>query len=211
MRNLIRKILLEEFFLNNIIVREVPFDEIEKYFLLSEATATAPIFPDDERYVNSRIEKTYNEEGLYRSGNLKFKILPTNHWLQRLNRKMEPEYKNIETIFNPEISDGLDLLYRIIDNKLSELIRLNDFNKRTNPCYEIIDYNSISPEGNKVPYSLIVGVEFVRKKTYNIKLITQIKGELLYSQKYNCTKIKLYENKKRMKKLFSSFFELTVV
>jgi hypothetical protein len=92
-----------------------------------------------------------------------------------------------------------------------KLIRKNDFNKKTNPCYELINYNSFTPEGNKVPYSLIVSVELVGKKTYNIKLLTQIKGELLYSQKYNCTKIRLSENKKRMKKLFSSFFELTVV
>ena len=211
MINLIRKILLEEFFLDNINVSEVPFVEIKEYFLLGEATATAPIYTDDERYVYSRIKRNYNEGGFYRSGNLKFKIEPTTHWFQRLNRKIEPEYKNIETIFDPELSEGLDLLYNVIDNKLGELIRKNDFNKKTNPCYELINYNSFTPEGNKVPYSLIVSVELVGKKTYNIKLLTQIKGELLYSQKYNCTKIRLSENKKRMKKLFSSFFELTVV
>ena len=211
MRNLIRKILIEEFLINNTEIFEVPYSKIKQHFLLGEAKAIAPIYPDDERYINNRIKRNYNNDGYYSVGNLKFQIEPTTHWLQRLNRKMEPEYKNIETIFDPESSEGLDLLYKVIDNKLVELIRKNDFNRNPNPCYELINYNSTTPDGDRVPYSLIVTVFPKGKKTYNIKLITQIKGERLYSDKYNCTRIKLYENKKRMEQLFTSFFELTVV
>jgi hypothetical protein len=205
MRNLIRKILIEEFFIDNITVVEVPFNEIKEYFLLDEGIATAKIHPDDKNYINNRIERSYNEQGFYPIGNLRFKIEPTTHWLQRLNRKKEPEFKDDETIFDPELSDGLDLLYKVLDNKLTDLIRGNDFNKRSNPCYEIIDSNSISPKGDKVPYSLIVNVYPIGKKTYKIKLITQIKGKRLYKDDFNCAKIKLNENKKRMKLLFHPF------
>jgi hypothetical protein len=206
MRKLIRKILKEEFFVDNLEVVEIPISEIKKYFLLGEATATAPIYTDDERYVYNRINRSYNDEGFYRNGNLKFKIEPTTHWFQRLNRKMEPEYKNIETIFDPELSEGLDLLYKLLNGKLTDLIKGNDFTKRKNPCYELINLSSLTPEGDKVPYSLIITIYPIGKKTYNIKLITQIKGERLYSDSYNCAKIKLMENKKRMKILFPSFF-----
>jgi hypothetical protein len=211
MKKLIRKILKEEFFTNNTNVFEIPYTQIKKYFLLGEAKATAPIYSDDEDYINERINRNYDDSGYYTIGSLKFKIEPTGHWLQRLNRKMEPEYKNNEKIYDPEVSEGLDLLFKVIDKKLVELIRKTDFNKNPNPCYEIINYNSITPDGNRVPYSLIVSVFPKGKKTYNIKLITQIKGDILYSEKHNCTRIKLYENKKRMEKLFPSFFELTVV
>jgi hypothetical protein len=65
--------------------------------------------------------------------------------------------------------------------------------------------------GKKVDFSMIVNVYQIAKKTYRIRLVTQIKGERLYSDKYSCTRVKLDENRKRMKKIFPSFFELTVV
>lgn len=124
---------------------------------------------------------------------------------------MEPEYKNRETIFDPDLDDGVELLFKIIDDKLVELMRKNDWSNRPNPCFEIINFNSTTTEGQKVPYSMIINVYPIGRKTYRIKLVTQIKGERIYSSNYNCTRIKISENKKRIENLFPSFFELTVV
>lgn len=211
MKKLIRKILLEEFFTTRIEITEISYSLLKKYFLLGEAQATAPIFQDDVDYINSKINNEKKGNRFYEVGNLKFDIEPTTHWLQRLNRKMESEYQNLSSVYDPTLDDGLDVLYKTLNNKLGDFIRNNDWNKRKNPCYEIVFLNSKSPNGDKVDYSLIVNAFQIGKKTYRIKLITQIKGERLYSDKYNCTRITLYENKKRIEKLFPSFFELTVV
>jgi len=211
MEKLIRKILREEFFTENIEISELPYSLLKKYFLLGEAKATAPIFKEDEDYINDRINKEKGDKSYFEVGNLKFDIEPTTHWLQRLNRKMEPEYENVSSVYDPTLDDGLDVLYKTLKNKLGDFIRNNDWNKNKNPCYEIIFTNSVSPMGKKVDFSMIVNVFPIAKKTYRIRLVTQIKGERLYSDKYSCTRVKLDENRKRMKKLFPSFFELTVV
>lgn len=211
MREMIKKILEEEFLSDTIKIVEVPYQQLKKYFLLGESQANAPIFSKEESYIKNKIERKYNNNEFYEVGNFKFKIEPTKHWLQRLHRKMEPEYKNRETIFDPDLDDGVELLFKVIDNRLVELIRKNDWNNRPNPCFEIINFNTTTTDGQKVPYSMIVNVFPIGRKTYRIKLVTQIKGERIYSSNYNCTRIKISENKKRIEKLFPSFFELTVV
>ena len=211
MREMIKKILEEEYLSDTIKIVELPYQQLKKYFLLGEAQATAPIFSKEESYIKNKIERKYNDNEFYEVGNLKFKIEPTKHWLQRLHRKMEPEYKNRDTIFDPDLEDGVDLLFKVIDTQLVELIRKNDWSKRDNPCFEIINFNSLLPNGNKTSYSMIINVYQIGKKTYRIRLVTQIKGEKIYSTNYNCTRIKISENEKRIEKLFPSFFELTVV
>lgn len=208
---MIKKILNEEFLSDNIKIVEIPYQQLKKYFLLGEAQATAPVFSKEESYIKNKIERNYSDNGFYEVGNFKFKIEPTKHWLQRLHRKMETDYKNKENIFDPDLDDGVYLLFKVFNEKLIDLIRKNDWNKKPNPCFELINLNSPTPNGNKVPYSMVINIFPIGKKTYRIRLVTQIKGERLYSDSYDCIRIKISENKKRIEKLFPSFFELTVV
>jgi hypothetical protein len=211
MRKMIQKILREEFLFDDIQLVEVPYQQLKNYFILGEAQANAPIFKKEENYINNKIKRNSGDSEYYETGNFKFNIEPTTHWLQRLHRKMEPEYKNNENIFDPDLDDGVYLLFKVIDEKLVDLVRKNDWNSKPNPCFELINLNSPLPNGKKVPYSMIINIFPIGKKTYRIRLVTQIKGERLYSDTHNCTRIKIFENKKRIEKLFPSFFELTVV
>jgi hypothetical protein len=71
---------------------------------------------------------------------------------------------------------------------------------------ELINHNAILPNGDITTYSIVLSIEKLNKGLFNIKLLTQIKGERLSSQKHNCSKIKLYENKKRMNKYCHPFY-----
>jgi hypothetical protein len=71
---------------------------------------------------------------------------------------------------------------------------------------ELINNNAILPNGETTTYSIVINFEKLNKGLFRIKLITQIKGERLLSQKYNCSKIKLYENRKRINKYCHPFY-----
>ena len=199
MDKLILKILKEEFVTKFIEVVTYDFSKIKHFFSINEGKATAPVYHSDVEYIEKRIKKIYNQYDYISIGNHKIIIEPTTHWYQRLNRKMEPEYKNIPTIEDPELSEGIDLVEKYMDSIIYPYLKKINWGKTQRPCMELISNSSVMPDGTKTIYSIILKFELIGKQKYLIKLITQIKGERLYSEKYNCSKYTLNGNKKRMK------------
>ncbi len=206
MEQLIKKILKEEFSHNYVEVVTYDFSEIKQFFYITESEAKAPIYSDDVQYIKSRINRMYGGNDYLKLGNHKIIIEPTKHWFQRLNRKMEDDYKDIESIEDPELSEGMNLVEKYIESIIYPYLKRVNWNKTPRPCMELINTNATMPNGDKTIYSIVLRFELVDKQKYLIKLITQIKGERLYSRDYNCSKYTLNENKKRMKVYYHPFF-----
>jgi hypothetical protein len=206
MRNLIKKILREEINNNSIEVITYDFNQIKHFFSINEGVAKAPIYSDDVKLIKNKIKKLYNGGDFLKLGNHKILIDPTKHWLQRLNRKMEDEYKNILSIEDPELFEGLDLIEKNMEKIIYPYLKNINWEKNSRPCMELINHNAILPNGEITIYSVVISFEKLGKGLFVIKLLTQIKGERLYSQNYNCSQIKLYENKKRMNKYCHPFY-----
>ena len=206
MRNLIKKILKEEINNNSIEVITYDFDEIKHLFPLNEGVAKAPIYSEDVTLIKNKIKRMYNAGDSLKVGNYKILIEPSKHWLQRLNRKMEDEYKNDESIEDPELFEGLDLIEKNMDTIIYPYLKNINWEKKSRPCMELINNKAILSNGKIGNYSIILNFEKLNKGSFRIKLITQIKGKLFYNQKYNCSKIKLNENKKRMNKYCHPFY-----
>ena len=99
-----------------------------------------------------------------------FTVEVTNHWIQRLFRTDEPEYRSGKykdiKVKNPNKTEGIDLLF----NSKS---KINDFIDNS--------INWVSPQEKYVmlsqgDYSTILSITKELNKTYTIKFITQIKG-----------------------------------
>jgi hypothetical protein len=206
MRNLIKKILKEEINNNSIEVITYDFNQIKHFFSINEGVANAPIYSEDVNLINNKIKRMYNAGDSLKVGNYKILIEPSKHWLQRLNRKMEDEYKNDESIEDPELFEGLDLIEKNMEKIIYPYMKNINWEKKPRPCMELINHNAILPNGDITTYSIVLSIEKLNKGLFNIKLLTQIKGERLYSQNYNCSKIKLYENKKRINKYCHPFY-----
>jgi len=188
MRDLIRKILLEYTYTPEIeiIVLDSILSESElKLITESEATVNVPtnIKSEVENYLNV-INKT--NQGFYAKAinsntntevKKKFFIEPTKHYLQRLFRTKEPDYKPGGDNYNPNIVDpetfeGIDLVYDAKD----KLLRYHFSNQ---PKSHILGKNIlIRTYVNKKPMSVILKVieNVFLKKSYTLVLKTQIKG-----------------------------------
>ena len=193
MRKLIRKILKEEFLTEKVIIEQITFNELKKYLTLTEGLATVKIDRNKENDVLNYIESYYNKinqvngsEYYFDSeSNMGFTIEPTDHWLQRLDRKSEPEYKNTPTILNPNTTEGVDL---ILDNiqKVTHFIRNFDWGNRV-ICLRLITYKG------GVEYTNVINIlkDLTTKRLYKIIMVTHLKGDKLISKKYQkCTPIK---------------------
>jgi len=206
MRNLIRKILKEEINNNSIEVITYDFDEIKHLFSINEGVATVKVEPKDENLIKDKIKGMYNAGDFLKVGNYEIIIEPTKHWLQRLYRKNEDEYKDDKSIENPKLFEGLDLIEKNMDTIIYPYLKNINWEKKSRPCMELINNKAILSNGKIGNYSIILNFEKLNKGSFRIKLITQIKGKLFYNQKYNCSKIKLNENKKRMNKYCHPFY-----
>jgi len=190
MKHIIRRILKEHIELREIHLNEIFLDSEFNNFLLSEgkATITYPKFLDSDlkRYIESKynwpptignswctdirekIDKKNNLVKYACKKNLTVEL--TTHWIQRLFRSDEPDYKSGKykdiNIKNPSKTEGIDLLFNSKN-------KINDFIDNS--------VNWVSPQEKYVmlsqgDYSTILSITKELNKTYTIKFITQIKG-----------------------------------
>lgn len=116
---------------------------------------------------------------------VKVTIKPTHHWFERLYRKSDEKYKNKTTVFNPTFDEAIEIIVKNIDKIINKVVSF----KKNNFTLELIKSDAVSPDGKKVPYSVIVGVNLLDYGVYEFSLITHIKGERLYSRNYQSTKM----------------------
>lgn len=125
--------------------------------------------------------------GWYVSPNhpVKITIRPSHHWFERLYRKSDDKYKNVDTVFDPTIDEAIEFIIRNIDKIIDKVVTF----KKNSFTLELIKNNAVTSDGKIVPYSLIVGVNLLNYGVYEFSLVTQIKGERLYSKDYQSTKM----------------------
>lgn len=194
MRNLIRKILFEEFHNPKIFLEEISLRELNSYLILSEGKANVPIDPIKETAVYDLIDRYYNatnrETGdrAYRDKqmSLTFGVNPTTHWLQRLDRTKEKNYENHPTIVDPTTNEGVDLIFLLKDKIIKKILSF-DWGVRT-LCLKLVTYNN-----NKM-YTNLIKIEKDPniKKHFIINMVTQIKGVSLDDTEYNNCKVFKY-------------------
>jgi hypothetical protein len=155
----------------------------------------------DEEYIEDKIDNFYNNDDNYLKDNIKVTIKVTKHWLERLYRKSDSKYINKETIYNPTIDEGLDLIFKKIDDIFEFIKRMNKTDKKS--VYLELIYENAVHNGKKVPYSEIISIEPKKGKQYEITLITQIKGEKLYTGKYNAKRMKVSDLEYAINEIFS--------
>lgn len=124
--------------------------------------------------------------------NISFNILPSNHYLKRLYRTDDPEYmlgsnKYDPKIVNPTALEGIDLIYNN-RNKLAEQILIGRIKDG-----DVVEVTAA--DGSN--YHVIVKFDESTNdmSTYNLHLLTQIKGVDFYNKKYQ-KKLNLYPNPK---------------
>jgi len=222
MRNLIKKILFEEFHKPRTYVEEVSLSELSLILenvecIESDATIDVDPYKEDEfdAYLNYDI---YNQDGFYYDQKSKrsFYIKPTIHWLQRLDRTKETDYQNNPKYFDPTPTEGLDLILKLKDEIISRTIN-HQFDKSKELCLKLIDVNANnsfglpyddSTEGysefveatakTNVEYTNLIKISRgshickMGKQCYGISLITQLKGPEFNSKKYPECKQKIY-------------------
>lgn len=186
MRNLIKKILFEEFYSRKFYIEEITLDEfnllLEDDFEHKEKEATVEVDKKKEAEVDLAIANLYNMtnnkgQGYFYDTNSKrsFWIETSTHWLQRLDRKNEKEYENDDRYYNPTNKEGIDIIYNLKD-KIFDKLRNHNWTNSSNMCLKLIDYN------NGIFYTNIVRIYIgssrceIGKQCYRIKLITNLKG-----------------------------------
>ena len=190
MKHIIRRVLKEHIELRVIHLDEIVLDSEFSGFLLNEGKATISyhrsLEPDLKRY----IESNYNwpptignswctdiREKIDKKNNLtkyackkNFTVDLTTHWIQRLFRTDEPEYRSGKykdiNVKNPSKTEGIDLLFNSKN-------KINDFIDNSSNWSPLQDKYVMLSQGD---YSTILSITKELNKTYNIKFITQIKG-----------------------------------
>jgi hypothetical protein len=190
MKHIIRRVLKEHIELREIHLNEIFLDSEFNSFLLSEGKSTIGYPRSLESDLKRYIENKYNwpptignswctdiREKIDKKNNLtkyackkNFTVELTTHWIQRLFRSDEPEYRSGNykdiNVKNPSKTEGIDLLF----NSKS---KINDFiDNSTNWVSNQEKYVMLS-QGD---YSTILSITKELNKTYTIKFITQIKG-----------------------------------
>jgi hypothetical protein len=190
MKHIIRRVLKEHIELREIHLNEIFLDSEFNSFLLSEGKATITYPKSLESDLKRYIENKYNwpptignswctdiREKIDKKNNLvkyackkNFTVEVTNHWIQRLFRSGEPDYKSGKykdiNIKNPSKTEGINLLFNS-KNKINDFI-----DNSVNWVFPEEKYVLLS-QGD---YSTILVIKKELKGIYNIKLITQIKG-----------------------------------
>lgn len=195
MNELIRTILKEYVEKNNITLEEIFLPKGFFDCILNEGKTTIDIPRGLEKNLNDYITEKFNwppnvnsfwcgdiskKEDLEKkivkySCNKKFTFDITKHWLKRLFRADEPEYKKggkweNKKIKNPGTKEGIDLFF-------SSKEKINDF---------IVNSKSWLPNERKYillsknDYHQIIGIVKEKKGEFNIEFITQIKGERFF-------------------------------
>jgi hypothetical protein len=169
-----------------IVVEEISFQELKKYLLISEGKATVLVDKIKEENVIGSINSYYsNNSNIF--GNFTFNLETTTHWLQRLDRTKEPEFINNINIFDPDDTEGIDLVFKSLPN-ISEKIKNYDWNKSNSICLKL-KTKSYNNNGDLVPYTEVIRILKDNKpKNYTIRLITHMKGIPLFDKNYdNCS------------------------
>jgi hypothetical protein len=190
MKQIIRRILKEHIELTEIHLNEIILDSSFNSFLLNEGKSTIELPRSLDYELRKYIDNKYNwpptinnswcsdtKEKIDKKNNLvkysckkNFAVEVTTHWIQRLFRTDEPEYRSGKikdiNVKNPSKTEGIDLLF----NSKS---KINDFiDNSTNWVPSQEKYVMLS-QGD---YSTILSITKELNKTYTIKFITQIKG-----------------------------------
>jgi len=141
---------------------------------------------DIKNYLNDILP--FTGEHLYK--NIKFKynydIIPTYHWILKFYRKEFEDPNNIKGYINPNIHEGIDLIYNnadVMTKYISTYIKKIS-NNDENYCSLLIRTKDNSK------YSEIVSIEKeFKKNNFNIKLISQIKGVYYMDEYINVLKL----------------------
>jgi hypothetical protein len=187
MRNLIKKILFEEFHNPKIFLEEISLRELNSYLILSESDATISVDPVKEDVVYDLINQYYNVtnnktgDRAYRDKqtSITLQVEPTKHWLQRLDRTKEDEYENHPTIIDPTTNEGIDLIFKLKDDIIKKISSF-DWGKRV-LCLKLITNNN-----GKIYTNLIkIKKDSYTKGNFIINMITNLKGEPLNRKEYS--------------------------
>lgn len=130
-------------------------------------------------YLCIKVKKIIQNNKVKKSCKRKIKITITDHFLKRLYRLSDYNYMEInphnkkgkkynENIVNPETTEGINLLKKSL-NKIVDIINNSDWSGMERKKDLII-----SDKKNK--YHLALKIEKFDATTFNISLITQIKG-----------------------------------
>jgi len=218
MRNLIKKILFEEFFQPRITIEEISYDEIKDYLILLEGETTLPPREEDVTDTLKIIDNVYDES--YKEGGedydviiekddngnkvtphdkaIKLEIEPTEHWYSRLRRKEEPKYSADTQIQNPTVIECMNM---ILNKKTLEFFirKIKNFKWSGN---NVITLKLIKDEGTKNELTQIVLIEKIRKyqNVFKLILITNFKGKKFINSDYDKSqKLIVKEIKKRIR------------
>lgn len=179
MRNLIKKILFEEFHSNKIYVEEITRTELNRLIILNEGATTVKCNSSFFNQAKNRIKTYYNELDSYKYKRSRFLVSQTDHYCSRYERKDEPENKNRTDIYNPYVNEGIDLIFKGIPLIYDKIVNNNWENKKE-LCFTL-KTDSITKDGEIVPYTIafIVNKKLFDVRTYKITLKTHIKGDEL--------------------------------
>lgn len=190
MKQIIRMVLKEHIELTEIHLNEIVLDSSFNSFLLNEGKATIeypkPLYYELKKYIKHKYNwpPTINnswcsdiKEKIDKKNNLvkysckkNFSIQVTEHWIQRLFRFNEPDYKTGKykdiKIKNPSKTEGIDLLFSSKD-------KINDFIDNSVNWVSLEEKYIMLRQGD---YSTIIVITKELDKSYSIRFITQIKG-----------------------------------
>lgn len=193
MRDLIRKILKEYTNRDVITLEEITLPEGIIDLLIIEGKARVKIPSGLEKELMSYISKKYNwpptiedrwcsdikekekNNTIVKSCNKVFKFELSIHWLRRLFRKDESEYKingryGDKKIENPSKTEGIDLFFDS-KNKINDFIdNASDWSHHERK-YILLTKNN---------YQNILALKKEKKGHYLVEFITQIKGERFF-------------------------------
>lgn len=197
MKDLIRRILKEYTNKDTITLEEINLPDGFLDILIFEGKATTPIPSGLEKDLMSYISKKYNwpptvddrwcsdiqekenkkDKTIIKSCNKVFNFELTNHWLRRLFRKNEPEYKKNgkfegKSIENPNKTEGIDLFF---DSKN----KINDFIDNSRGWSSMAEKFILLTNKTNM-YQVIISIRKEKKYNYLVKFITQIKGEKFF-------------------------------
>ena len=197
MRDLIRTVLKEYVSQETITLEEIFLPEGLFEYLLNEGKATVNIPKGLEKELNNYIQSKFNwppnvdsvwcsdireKENLEKkivtySCNKKFTFNLGTHWLQRLFREEEPEYKKggkweNKTIKNPSKKEGINLFFNSKE-------KINDFIDGETSWRPSTDRTILLTSGD-FQEILTIRKEMIGKGNYFVTFITQIKGEKFF-------------------------------
>lgn len=123
---------------------------------------------------------------------VEFLVNPKNHFVNRLHRLSDPEYKEKGKHYNPKITnpsplEGIDLIYNN-RNKLAEQILIGRIKDG-----DVVEISSA--DGSNYHMIVEFDKQYGNSPRYVLTLVTQIKGVDFYGKKSQ-SKLRLYPNPK---------------